>query len=187
MAMFKSNIFGRPEEEITEQQAPAEAAAPAEPQTPVYDTPVPPASSKLQHDLIIHGNIESISDMMLYGTVKGNVTCQGCVQAKDAVIEGNVTAKLLNMHGGSITGDLNIENTVMIDGIVNGNVSCEEVLLQCNARVNGDIRCAQFCAAFGALIQGRVSVSGVPKDAQLDEAAAQLAEYSSAETAESVE
>lgn len=171
MAMFKFNLNNDNElnnEEASEASETA-ALAPVE-----YEQALPaaPTNSHLQHDVVIHGDIEAVNDLVIFSMVKGSVTCQGDVQIQDAVIEGGVTARSLNMHGGSVSGDLNIRDTVMIDGTVTGNIRCEEVLLQCNAKVTGNIRCSRFCAAFGAAIEGKLNVTGAPASPKEDEPAA---------------
>ncbi len=132
------------------------------------------AQSVIQSDMIVHGSIETKSDIEIAGTVDGNISSEGRVTI-NGVVSGSISgssvcvgAKVLNANIDAsekvtvnqdtvINGNINA-SIVNIGGTVNGNINAKkEIVITASATVTGDIRTAAIEVNRGAVINGNVS------------------------------
>ena len=96
-------------------------------------------SSIIGSDLELKGDISIKGDLLIYGTVNGNINCEGMVTtAKESQINGNI-------------------NTVYADisGTVNGNLEAKEkVSLSSTAKLVGDLLATILVIEEGASFNG---------------------------------
>jgi cytoskeletal protein CcmA (bactofilin family) len=94
----------------------------------------------LLKDAEIDGNLSSLTDLHLEGTLKGDIMCDAKVYLSElASVKGNVNSKY-----------------AQISGKVNGNISCIEVLdIKSTAVIEGDIECGRLVMEDGATIKGK--------------------------------
>jgi cytoskeletal protein CcmA (bactofilin family) len=104
--------------------------------------------SILQSDLNITGDIRSEGTVDIRCQIKGNVYVQSVSIAADARVEGNVTAR-----------------KVEVTGKLQGNVQTDSLTLVKTAEVIGDISCAELSVEKGAAIQGKLDVGGARRAA----------------------
>jgi len=94
-------------------------------------------SSVISHQLSVHGDFSSTGDILIDGTV-----------------EGDVTAKVLAVgEGGSIKGAITADS-VTIAGTVNGQIRAKIVSLSRTARVQGEIWNESISIEQGARFEG---------------------------------
>ena len=101
-------------------------------------------SSIIGSDLELKGDISIKGDLLIYGTVIGNINCEGIVTtAKESQINGNI-------------------NTVYADisGTVNGNLEAKEkVSLSSTAKLEGDLLATILVIEEGASFNGLCKMS----------------------------
>ena len=124
----------------------------------------------------VEGDIESKGHLAIAGTVDGKVSAKGNVivtgivrgriKCRDLVLDecnlnaevqatGNVTIKSGTVNGDITCNDLNIK------GKVNGNINATgTVALASDATVVGDIKAARMGMEIGAVLDGRISITG---------------------------
>ncbi len=124
----------------------------------------------------VEGDIESKGHLAIAGTVDGKVSAKGNVivtgivrgriKCRDLVLDecnlnaevqatGNVTIKSGTVNGDIACNDLNIK------GRVNGNITATgTVALASDATVVGDIKAARMGMEIGAVLDGRISITG---------------------------
>ncbi|HSR72923.1 MAG TPA: polymer-forming cytoskeletal protein [Kiloniellales bacterium] len=119
-------------------------AAPSTPEIPAGATQFAEANRKavpsiLSPDLKIVGNLMSEGDLQVDGTV-----------------EGDIKARLLTIGAtAQVTGALEAE-TVRVSGSVTGRIDAKSVVLERNARVEGDIVHESLTMEAGADFEGQV-------------------------------
>ena len=145
---------------------------------------VPSEVSVLHADVVIEGNIKSLSNLSVFGKVKGDIDCQynlkiescvkgevkgGNIDLKSAQIEGNIICQhdLRIDNDTVIKGHIVAENCIL-DGEVTGNVAVSGSLhIQKNAVVHGDLSAKTISVLQGAKISGAVTME--EKSSQEDE------------------
>ena len=71
-------------------------------------------SSILGPEIEVNGDLTITGDILIYGTVLGNVDCKGEVRtSKGSLIKGSVNAKSAYING-SIEGDLKVDSKVVL-------------------------------------------------------------------------
>lgn len=101
----------------------------------------------------IIGDITSIGDLRIDGTVKGNIT---------------VKTKLVLGASSKVDGNVNAANCDL-QGIINGNLVIEDLLsVKSTAKINGDITSQKLVIESGAEFNGKsqMSVSKTPNGIQ---------------------
>jgi len=125
-----------------EEKAPAKAEATAKPPTPEFKPSAPkakPPASTLSSDLLIKGNVKTTGDIMIEGTV-----------------EGDIRAHLLTIgEGATVKGEC-VADDVVVNGRVIGRVRGLKVRLTSTARVEGDIIHKTIAIESGAHFEGSV-------------------------------
>jgi len=98
----------------------------------------PKGLSTLGSGLVIEGNVLGTGDLVLDGTVHGDVKVQHLTVGEAGNVEGKVEA-----------------DTIEIRGRVVGSIKGQQVKLQATAYVEGDITHEQLAIDVGAYFQGR--------------------------------
>lgn len=103
--------------------------------------------SVLPGGLELVGEIEGDDDLVVLGTIEGDVHLGGhlVVEAGGAV-RGNVDARALTVRG-TVVGDATATDTIRLDA---------------TARMVGDVRAPRVQVIEGALVRGRVEMTGSP-------------------------
>lgn len=136
---------------------------------------VPLREALITLDMVIKGSVNSSSNIILEGTVLGDLSSEGDLAVKGK-IEGNVRVRSLSVQGGSISGDVDCAGTVYIgedskidgnikgghidiNGTVVGNISSSDRLtLNPKAVIEGDIAAFGLAVFDGAQIKGNLNV-----------------------------
>ncbi len=95
--------------------------------------------SVIGEDLIVKGDIDSKSDLVIEGRVEGNVSCLSLIVGKS----------------GTITGDVYTE-AVVVEGTIHGMVTSENVELKDGCTLEGDISSVMLAIDHGAEFNGMV-------------------------------
>lgn len=96
-------------------------------------------------DLIVSGNINCKSDLMVEGRVEGNVSCTSLFVGKT----------------GKITGDISSED-VLLEGTVEGMINSRSVELKDGCTLDGDISSQTLAIDHGANFTGSVKPTKSP-------------------------
>ena len=96
-------------------------------------------SSIIGSDLEIKGDINIKGDLLIYGTIDGNIDCEGMVTtAKGSEVNGNINA---------INAD--------VSGIINGDLEAtQKVSLSSTAKLKGSLLAAILVIEEGAIFNG---------------------------------
>ena len=95
--------------------------------------------SIISEDLEVSGDINITGDLIIYGKVYGNINSTGVINmAKGSLIDGHIKAKKIFI-GGTINGNLDIENKVIIEksGTLNGNIKALIITIEEGAKFDG--------------------------------------------------
>ncbi len=93
-------------------------------------------TNRIVENTIIRGNIESLADFRLDGTLIGNFTSKG---------------KIVIGPGGSVTGDIVCKNAD-IEGKYSGKIEVKEILtVKAKAEIQGEVICGKLSVEPGAL------------------------------------
>ena len=96
-------------------------------------------SSILGPEIEVNGDLKIKGDILIYGTVLGNVECKGKVHtSKGSLIKGNVHAKSAYING-NIEGDLVAEEKVVLAKFsqLKGNLVSSSLTIEEGARFDG--------------------------------------------------
>ncbi len=134
-------------------------------------------SSIIAEDMVIDGSITSGSNLLILGTINGDVNCEGDIEIKGR-INGNTRGRNITMNTAEITGDVLAENMLTlaegsvngavsarkadINGMVRGNINIGGLLqVKANATIQGDITAASVSIAKESIIKGNLTISKV--------------------------
>lgn len=121
-------------------EAPAVPARPLGDMVPPAGAPrVKPAASVLSSDLTVIGNIKTTGDIMVEGTVEGDIRAHLLTVGETATIKGEIVA-----------------DDVVVNGRVVGRVRGLKVRLTSTAKVEGDIIHKTIAIESGAHFEGSV-------------------------------
>ncbi len=95
-------------------------------------------SSSIGSGLVIEGNVSGSGDLLLEGTVRGDVKVAHLIVGEAGNIEGKVEAE-----------------TIEVRGRIVGSIAGKQIKLQATAYVEGDITHEQLAIDVGAYFQGR--------------------------------
>lgn len=101
-----------------------------------------PAASRSVIDawLAIAGNLTTEGEILVEGSIKGDVRCVQVVIGAEAVITGNVTADEVIVHG-KVTGSIRANRVVLKDtAVVDCEISYRSLLLERGACFDGSAR-----------------------------------------------
>jgi len=107
--------------------------------------------------------------------VEGDFASEGNILVKGSV-SGNVkTSKLLTVEkGAQILANVRA-GSAHISGNIKGNVKVEDrIELTATAQILGDISCSVLVVEPGALVQGKVTMSGISIEGDMDDGAAHI-------------
>jgi cytoskeletal protein CcmA (bactofilin family) len=145
--MFSKSKINEPGPKAADQASPA-AAAPtpsamsgtsSSEATPVSTPKAKPPASTLSADLHVTGNMKTTGDIIVEGTVEGDIRAHLLTIGESATIKGEVTA-----------------DDVVINGRIVGRVRGLKVRLTSTARVEGDIIHKTIAIESGAHFEGSV-------------------------------
>lgn len=111
-------------------------------------------TSLLAEGLGIEGNIESVGDLQIDGTVTGDITCRSLTLGEDGLVKGAITAE-----------------TVHVRGRIEGRIDAAVVELAASAIVSGDILHDSIGVEAGASIEGQLKRRHKAKPAAEDKPA----------------
>jgi cytoskeletal protein CcmA (bactofilin family) len=132
--------------------APASSAAGRPTPAGASGKPIP---STIGGDLTVTGNLSSRGEIVVDGTIQGDITCAHLTVGESANITGAIIA-----------------DEVIVRGQVMGSIRGLRVVLQANSRVEGDIYHQTMSIEQGALFEGRSRRSEDPLNATAKSAAA---------------
>ena len=112
--------------------------APPMSSSPMRSTPSAKGFSTIGSGLVIEGNVSGSGDLVLEGTVHGDIKVSHLTVGEAGNIEGKIEA-----------------DTVEIRGRVVGSIKGTQIKLQATAYVEGDITHEQLAIDVGAYFQGR--------------------------------
>ncbi len=110
--------------------------------------------SVIGEDLIVTGNINCKSDLLIVGNVEGNISC----------------VSLLVGESGKVNGDITSEN-VIVEGTISGMITSGSVELKDGCTLEGDITSSTLAIDHGAEFSGSVRPGKEPGKPQMKEAA----------------
>jgi cytoskeletal protein CcmA (bactofilin family) len=110
--------------------------------------------SVIGEDLIVNGDINCKSDLMIEGKIEGNVVCMSLFVGKS----------------GRVTGDVNTEE-VLIEGTIHGKITSGSVELKDGCILEGDISSKTLAVDHGATFTGSVKPTVEANKAGIKEAA----------------
>ena len=153
--MFSKSRINEPrpkqagESEAKTMPTPPKAGATPRPpaQSQPSNKPKPPTST-LSADLVIKGNLKSTGDILVEGTVEGDVRAHTMPVGEGATVKGEITA-----------------DDVVVNGRVIGRVRGLKVRLTASARVEGDIIHKTIAIESGAHFEGTVQRQEDPLNA----------------------
>ena len=99
-------------------------------------------SSILGPEIEVSGDLKITGDILIYGTVLGNVECKGEVRtSKGSLVKGNVNAKSAYING-NIEGDLAVDNKVVLAKFsqLKGNLVGDILTIEEGAKFDGICR-----------------------------------------------
>ena len=128
---------GEPEVKPNTSDAPKPAGAMPNP-TPSAPKPKAPAST-LSSDLVVKGNMKSTGDIVIEGTVEGDIRAHMLTVGETATVKGEVVA-----------------DDVVVNGRIIGRLRGLKVRLTATARVEGDIVHKTIAIESGAHFEGSV-------------------------------
>lgn len=103
--------------------------------------------------LIIEGNVETASSIVVQGDIRGNITCSETVEiSQEAQVKGDIKAKTLILDKSHVSGNIDAQGVVEVgvDTYVKGDISAAS--LEIAGFIEGDI-----------VSQGEISFAGSAK------------------------
>jgi len=100
-------------------------------------TGVAPTPSIIGSDVQIDGNIKTIGELQLDGSITGDLSCGGLVMGESGAVKGTITA-----------------DTVTIRGSVHGEIRARSVRLEKSASVEGNVFHESLSVEAGAKLTG---------------------------------
>ena len=96
-------------------------------------------SSILGPELEINGDVNVSGDLIIYGTVNGDILSKGeVISAKGSTVSGNICAKNASLSG-TVNGNLEIESKVILGKFshVTGNLKAAIITIEEGAKFDG--------------------------------------------------
>lgn len=130
--------------------------------------------SIILRDMVVHGSIETKSDIEVYGTIHGDIISEGRVKII-GFTSGNISGKTVDIASKELNANVNATDKVTIDKdtVINGNVSAgtatingtingnikatNELIIMACATITGDLEAPTLEVNRGAVINGKVS------------------------------
>lgn len=103
------------------------------------DTPVG-STTIIGAGAVISGNIESIGDIRIDGTLKGNIACKSKILlGPEAIIEGDIIANQADILG-KVMGEVKVNDLLHLHGkaVVEGNIQTGKLQIESTASFNGE-------------------------------------------------
>ena len=116
--------------------------SPTSPNEPNLDGPRGTASATVIHaGMTIEGKLRSNGDVVIEGSVTGDITGHNVTIASGAKVRGTITADM-----------------VKIDSQFEGTITCRKLQIDSNAQARGEFNQNILAVAFGARFEGNVTV-----------------------------
>ncbi|HHB80985.1 MAG TPA: polymer-forming cytoskeletal protein [Aliiroseovarius sp.] len=146
--MFSKSRINEPGPKAAEGETKPNMSDTKAPSSSMSSNPVPPpagnkpkaAPSTLSSDLVIKGNLKSTGDILVEGTVEGDIRAHTLTVGEGATIKGEIVA-----------------DDVVVDGRIIGRLRGLKVRLTASARVEGDIIHKTIAIESGAHFEGTVA------------------------------
>jgi cytoskeletal protein CcmA (bactofilin family) len=103
------------------------------------DEPMLGSNSIIGAGTIITGNIESVGDIRIDGTLKGNLTCKAkLLIGPQGIIEGDVTGQQANILG-LVHGKIRMTGLLHLQGkaVVEGDIHAAKLQIETTVKFNG--------------------------------------------------
>lgn len=97
-----------------------------------------PTPSIVGADVQIEGNVRTVGELQLDGSIKGDLACGSLVMGESGLVDGTIAAE-----------------TVTIRGTVKGEIRAKSVRLEKSAVVEGDVYHESLSVEAGAKLTGR--------------------------------
>ncbi len=108
-----------------------------------------PTPSIVGPDVQIEGNVKTVGELQLDGSIKGDLVCGSLVMGESGKVDGTIAAE-----------------TVTVRGSVKGEIRAKSVRLEKSAVVEGDVYHESLSVEAGAKLTGRFAhTSGKPGSA----------------------
>lgn len=136
--------------------------------------PVKRGQSVIQSDMIVHGSVETKSDIEINGMIDGNIISEGKITI-NGVVRGGISGQSVSIGVKELNANIEAKEKVVINrdtvingninagsvavgGTVNGNINAtDEIVIMASATVTGDLKTASIEVNRGAVINGNVS------------------------------
>ncbi|MDL2276210.1 polymer-forming cytoskeletal protein, partial [Breznakia sp. OttesenSCG-928-G09] len=137
--------------------------------------------------LVIEGDVQVDSPLMVNGVVNGNITSNNHVELdEEASVKGDIRAMQLHVNSGKVEGDIHtdgqlyigkdtyvkgsiIAGSVIVEGNIDGNIQVEgNIRLLNSAKVLGSIHTAEIEIDRGAKLSGNVQIKDVVEEPHQD-------------------
>ena len=106
-----------------------------------------PTPSIIGSDVEIEGNVRTIGELQLDGSIKGDLSCGGLVMGETGAVKGTISA-----------------DTVTVRGKVTGEIRARTVRLESSAVIDGDIYHESLSVEAGARLTGHFAYTSSPTE-----------------------
>jgi len=88
-------------------------------------------------DVQIEGNIKTVGELQLDGTITGDLACGGLVMGESGAVKGTITADTVTVRG-SVKGEIRARSVRLEkSAVVEGNVFHESLAVEAGAKLTG--------------------------------------------------
>jgi len=105
-----------------------------------------PTPSIVGSDVHIEGNVKTVGELQLDGSITGDLACGSLVMGESGTVDGTIAAE-----------------TVTVRGTVKGEIRAKSVRLEKSAVVEGDVYHESLSVEAGAKLTGRFSHTSGPR------------------------
>jgi cytoskeletal protein CcmA (bactofilin family) len=98
--------------------------------------------SIIDHGLTVDGTVSGKGQLVIKGTVKGNLEGETIVIAEEGIAEADTKATVVTV-GGRFQGKLEAskELTILATGTCNGEVICKDLIVEAGGILNAKVTC----------------------------------------------
>jgi cytoskeletal protein CcmA (bactofilin family) len=96
-------------------------------------------SSIIGSDLELNGDINIRGDLLIYGTINGDINCEGNITtSRDSIINGNINTTYADISG-KVNGDLLAKEKISLSSTsrLTGNIRSKILIIENGASFNG--------------------------------------------------
>jgi cytoskeletal protein CcmA (bactofilin family) len=99
--------------------------------------------SVIGHGIKVIGNIEATVDIHLQGEVHGDLKCATLIMDEGSLVHGSVHAE-----------------RVKVSGTVKGSIDTQDIAVEAEARIDGDVTYLRIRIANGGIVDGKMTHRG---------------------------